>query len=129
MRSLRKDEFKMDKITSRHFDEMDRMYDSLSKLEPGTDEYEKLLSQIMKAEDRKIEIDKLNDARQESKSKNEDAAKERKIRIALGIAPLIVTPVIDLLCKRNLTKVIGKIEQMEIFTSTPGRSISSWFRK
>ena len=129
MRSLRKDEFKMDRITSRHFDEMDRMYDSLSKLEPGTDEYEKLLSQIMKAEDRKIEIDKLNDARQESKSKNEDAAKERKIRIALGIAPLIVTPVIDLLCKRNLTKVIGKIEQMEIFTSTPGRSISSWFRK
>ena len=119
----------MDKITSRHFDEMDRMYDSLSKLEPGTDEYEKLLSQIMKAEDRKIEIDKLNDARQESKSKNEDAAKERKIRIALGIAPLIVTPVIDLLCKRNLTKVIGTIEQMEIFTSTPGRSISSWFRK
>lgn len=118
----------MKEINEMHVKEMKRMYSSLSKLEPGTDEYDKLLSQIMKAEDRRLEVDKIESANCESENKNKEARKNRLIQIGTFSAGLLIPPIIDLICKRNLTKLIGTVEQMETFTTTPGRSISGWFR-
>jgi hypothetical protein len=106
---------------NRHDEELNRMYDILATCEPGTDEYERVLNEIMKAKEGEAEILKIEDARKEAKI-------DTKIKVGIFIAGLIVTPVIDTLCKRSLAKFIGTVEQMETFTSTPGRSMSSWFK-
>lgn len=111
----------MTKLEKRHEDELNRMYDRLEALQPGTDEYAAVLSEIMKARNGENEAKRLKHDR--------DSAKvDQYVKIGLFVGGLILTPVIDTLCKRNLTKYIGTIEQMETFTSSPGRSISSWFR-
>lgn len=106
---------------NRHDEELNRMYDILSTCEPGTDEYDRVLSEIMKAKEGEAEILKIEDARKEAKIDN-------KIKLSIFIAGLIATPIIDTLCKRSLAKFIGTVEQMETFTSTAGRSMSSWFK-
>lgn len=39
----------MDKMMKRHDEELNRMYDKLNELEPGSDAYEKMLAEIAKA--------------------------------------------------------------------------------
>lgn len=111
----------MANIETRHEKVMAKLYDKLETLEPGTDEYEKVLGEIMKAMEGKNEIARIEDARN-------DAKKDRVIKVGTFIAGLALTPAIDYFAKKGLAKFIGTIEQMECFTSTPGRSINSWFR-
>lgn len=90
--------------------ELNRMYDKLATLEPGTEEHEKVLEEILKAETNKTE------------------KKEVNLKLVSIVAGIALTPVLDTLCKRYLAGFIGKVEQMETFVTSPGRSISSWFR-
>lgn len=118
----------MDEIHERQDAELNRLYDKLNTLEPGTDEYEKLLSEITKAttvrnENRKIEI-----AETEAKTCKSNAKKDIAIKVATIVTGVLLTPVIDYALKRSMVNVIGKVEQMETFTSTAGRSMSSWFK-
>lgn len=106
---------------NRHEQVLNRLYDKLENLEPGTDEYDKVLGEITKVMDGQAELIRIEDARS-------DAKKERVIKVGTFIAGLALTPAIDYLAKKGLAKFIGTIEQMETFTSTPGRSIGSWFR-
>lgn len=111
----------MKALKVRHQAELNRMYDKLETLEPGTEEYDAVLADIMKAkagenERYKIEVE------------HDTARKDLAIKVGIFVGGLVLTPTIDLLCKRNLAKYIGTVEQMETFTSMAGRSISSWFR-
>lgn len=129
----------MDKIIDRHDEVLDRLYSELEKLQPGTDEYEKVLTEVTKAAITRNEFKKMDIAEAEAKNsksvaeaetKNSKSAanKELAIKIVTIVAGVALTPVIDLACKRSLARFIGTVEQMETFTSTPGRSMSSWFR-
>lgn len=100
----------MNDLKKRQDAELTRMYDKLGTLEPGTDDHEKVLDQIQKVEKDKTE------------------KKEVNLKVVSLAAGLALTPVVDTLCKRYLAGFIGKVEQMEYFTSSPGKSISSWFR-
>ena len=100
----------MKDVKNRSEVELNRMYDTLKNLEPGTEEYEKVLGEILKVENSKKE------------------KKEVNLKVASIAAGIVLTPVVDTLCKRYLAGFIGKVEQMEYFTSSPGKSISSWFR-
>lgn len=108
-------------IENKHEKELNRMYDRLATLEPGTEEYEKVLTEIMKARDGEIELKKIESDRKSAKTDN-------WIKIGTFVVGLIAAPLIDLGVKKSLTKYIGTIEQMDTFTSTPGRSMSGWFR-
>lgn len=107
----------MDKIQKRHDEELNRMYDKLNELEPGSEAYEKMLAEIAKA----------TTVRNESKKVGNEK-KDLAIKIGTVAAGVLITPMIDYICKRSLAGFIGKVEQMETFTSTPGRSIGSWFK-
>lgn len=98
------------KKQNRHEVELNRMYDELAKLKPGTEEYEKLLETIHKAEACKKD------------------KKEIDIKLVTFAGSVLLVPVIDTVCKKNLAKYIAKIEEFDTFTSSAGRSISSWFR-
>jgi hypothetical protein len=111
----------MNELKNRHDAELNRMYNKLGALEPGSEEYEKVLSAIMKAKTGENEIIKIE-------ADKEAAKRDMVIKIGTFTAGLVLAPVIDTLCKRSLAKFIGTVEQMETFTSTPGRSMSSWFK-
>lgn len=111
----------MNELRSRHDAEMIRMYDKLKTLEPGSEEYEKVLSMLMKAKAGESELAKIE-------ADKETANRDLWVKIGMFTAGLVMTPVIDTLCKGRLVKLIGTVEQMETFTSTPGRSMSSWFK-
>lgn len=111
----------MNTLKKRHDAELHRMYDKLGTLEPGSEEYDQVLSEIMKAKGGEIDLIKIE-------ADKEAARKDLMIKIGTFTAGLLLAPVIDTLCKRSLAKYIGTIEQMETFTSTPGRSMSSWFK-
>lgn len=107
----------MDKMMKRHDEELNRMYDKLNELEPGSEAYEKMLAEIAKATTVRNESKKIG-------NENKDLA----IKIGTVAAGVFITPVIDYVLKRSLAGFIGKVEQMETFTSTPGRAIGSWFK-
>ncbi len=100
----------MKEMKNRQDVELNRMYDKLETLEPGTEEHEKVLDEIQKVE------------------KNKTEKKEVNLKVVSLAAGLALTPVVDTLCKRYLAGFIGKVEQMEYFNTSPGKSISSWFR-
>lgn len=108
-------------IENKHEKELNRLYDTLAELEPGTDEYKAVMDEIVCARNGEVDLKRLELDREQAK-------KDNWIKVAIFVGGLIAGPVIDLVCKRNLTKYIGTIEQMETFTSTPGRSMSGWFR-
>lgn len=109
----------MNKKVSRHEVEMDRLYDHLEKLEPGTEEYDKVLSALTKARESEIEVSKVN------ANKYDLAIKIGSIALATFVAPALTYGL-----NRSMVKYIGKIEQMEIFTSTAGkRMIPDFFKR
>ena len=61
-------------------------------------------------------------------SDRKTAEKDQYIRIATFAAGLILAPILETVCKRELARFIGTVEQMEYFTSSAGKSISGWFR-
>ena len=107
-------------IETRHEKELNRMYDRLESLDPGTEEHDKVLGEIMKARAGENDLKKIESDRNAAKTENWIKA------ITFGVG-LIVAPLIDLGVKKSLTKYIGTIEQMDTFTSTPSRGMSSWF--
>ena len=107
----------MDKMRKRHDEELNRMYDKLNELEPGSEAYEKIRAEIAKATILRKKKKKIG-------NENKDLA----IKIGTVAAGVFITPVIDYVLKRSLAGFIGKVEQMETFTSTPGRAIGSWFK-
>lgn len=103
---------------NRHEVEMNRLYDYLAKLEPGTEEYDKVLSELNKARESEIEVSKVN------VNKYDLVIKVGSIALTAFVVPLITHGL-----NRSMVKHIGKIEQMEIFTSTAGKKMIPDFFK
>ena len=98
-----------------------RLQNRLKELDPGSDEYDAVQEELLKAMNVANEMVKIDDARKGAKV-------DTTIRIMTFMGGLVLTPVITTVCQRNLAKFIGTVEQMETFTSSAGRSLSSWFR-
>ena len=79
------------------------------------------------AEKERFEAEKAEHIRKEEFEK-EEAIKSRYVQIGIFAAGLIITPIAEYIVKGALASKIGKIEQFETYTSSAGRSISSWFR-
>ena len=110
-----------DAIEARYEVEIHRLQDELKSLTPGTDEYKAVHEELLKALEVMNETTKIEDSRRGAKT-------DTVVKVTTFAAGLVLTPVITTFCQRSLAKFIGTIEQMETFTSTPGRSMSSWFR-
>lgn len=107
------------KKINRHEAEMNRLYDSLATLEPGTEEYDKVLAALTKARESEIEIKKVNASKQ-----------DLVIKVGSIVLATFVAPALTYGLNRSMVKYIGKIEQMEIFTSTAGkRMIPDFFKR
>lgn len=102
-------------------DELARLFTALKLYEAGSKEYEAIRSQISALLNDRNNTLKLEHETKKSKTEN-------KIKIGCFVGTLILTPIIDLCVKSILIRKIGTIEQMETFTSTPGRSIANWFK-
>lgn len=99
------------KITRREA-ELNRLYDKLNTLEPGTEEYKKVMEETIKIETAIHEHEQI---------------KSGKVDLTIKIVGIAATTVALPLIKYGLNYLmvgrIGKIEQMETFTSTGGRKI------
>ena len=111
----------MDAIEARYEVEVHRLQDTLKTLDPGTEQYEAVHQELLKALEVLNETTKIEDSRRGAKT-------DTVVKVATFAAGLVLTPVITTVCQKHLAKFIGTIEQMDTFTSTPGRSMSSWFR-
>lgn len=102
----------MKKKINRREMELNRLYDKLNQLEPGTDEYKNVMEELIKVE---------------NATNNIDQAKANKLDLAIKIGSVIATtialPLIKYGLNRKMVKHIGTIEQMETFVSTAGRKM------
>ena len=110
-----------DAIEARYEVEVHRLQDELKSLTPGTDEYKAVHEELLKALEVMNETTKIEDSRRSAKT-------DTVVKVTTFAAGLVLTPLVTTFCQQHLAKFIGTIEQMETFTSTPGRSMSSWFR-
>jgi hypothetical protein len=106
------------KKVNRHEEEMNRLYDHLSKLQPGTEEYDKVLAELTKAKESEIEIKKIGVNKH-----------DLIIKVGSIVLTTFVVPVLTYGLNRSMVKHIGTIEQMETFTSTAGRKMIPDFFK
>ena len=109
-------------------DEIRDEIETLSKMEVGTEGYEKTVNGLTKLMDRAIEMDKLENE-QEEKEKNreietelktqqlEDEKKDRKVRNAISIAGIIIPTLVTIWG----TKASFKFEQEGTVTTIMGR--------
>ena len=109
-------------------DEIRDEIEALSKMEVGTEGYEKTVNGMTKLMDRAIEMDKLENE-QEEKEKNreietelktqqfEDEKKDRKVRNAISIAGIIIPTLVTIWG----TKASFKFEQEGTVTTIMGR--------
>lgn len=100
----------MKKKINRREDELNRLYNKLDTLEPGTEEYNKVLEEVIKVE---------NVANEGNQTKSNKI--DLWIKIGGIVATTIAVPLIKYGLNRSMVKHIGTIEQMETFTSTAGR--------
>lgn len=88
------------------------------------DQKSKAFKEAMEAVDRLNEMNKIENA---NAGKN-----EKRLEVAIKVVEVAAMPImlklIDLGCHKSLINTIGRIEQMEAFTSTPGRAISKMFK-
>ena len=110
-----------DAIEARYEVEIHRLQDELKSLTPGTDEYKAVHEELLKALEVMNETTKIEDSRRSAKT-------DTVVKVTTFAAGLVLTPVLTTFCQKHLAKFIGTIEQMETFTSSAGRSMSSWFR-
>lgn len=96
--------------------ELSYLFIELKRFDPSTDEYAKVRAQISAIIKDQIE---LNKASLEAKN----AKKERIIKWTQVGGGIILTPIIGYFINRKLIRVVGEVEQMEIFTTTPGKKI------
>ena len=109
-------------------DEIRDEIETLSKMEVGSEGYEKTVNGLTKLMDRAIEMDKLENE-QEEKEKNreietelktqqlEDEKKDRKVRNAISIAGIIIPTLVTIWG----TKASFKFEQEGTVTTIMGR--------
>ena len=108
-------------IKAKYEAEVSRLQEELSKQMPGTEEYNAVQSELMKAMEVMNEMVKIDDARKGAKV-------DTTVKVMTFTVGLVATPIITTVCQKHLAKFIGTVEQMETFTSMPGRAMSSWFR-
>ena len=101
--------------------EITRLQEDLMDKMPGTEEYDAVQEELLKAMEVLNEMAKVDDARKGAKV-------DTTIRVVTFVGGLVLAPVITTVCQKHLAKFIGTVEQMETFTSMPGRAMSSWFR-
>lgn len=107
------------KKETRHEEEVKRLYDYLATLQPGTEEYNNVLTMLTKIRESETSINKVD------MEKIDMAIKVGSIVLATFAAPLLTYGL-----NRSMVKYIGKVEQMEIFTSTAGkRMIPDFFKR
>lgn len=112
----------------------ERLESSLSIGEAFSEESKQTFREAMEATDRYIALEKIK-AEEREKEKNreferdkfESDKKDKVFDKALRVAEVVAVPLIVLGVKqvfdiRNI-KLIGKVEQMETFVSTPGKKI------
>lgn len=96
--------------------ELNYLFIELKRFDPSTDEYAKVRAQISAIIKDRIEIEKAS-------NEQKNAKKERVIKYIQVGGGIILTPIIGYFINRKLIKVVGEVEQMEIFTTTPGKKI------
>lgn len=101
--------------------------------DPGDEKGDKAFEQGMAAAKEYTELTEANAKHEEELAREENRLREAKRdRWVKGIeigATVLAVPLIGLACNRNFAKFVGRdIEQFEIFTSTPGRSLSKMFK-
>jgi hypothetical protein len=101
--------------------EIRRLQDELTACEPGTDAYNAVQTELLKAMEVMNEMVKIDHARKGAKV-------DTAMRVATFVGGVILTPAVTYCFQKKLAKFIGTVEQMETFTSMAGRSMSSWFR-
>ena len=101
--------------------EVQRLQKELKELTPGSDKYHAVQEALLAA------MNVLNEMAKEENSRK-GAKTDAILRAVTFIGGLVGTPIITYCCQKRLAKFIGTVEQMETFTTMPGRSISSWFR-
>lgn len=74
-------------------------------------------------EERKMEREEAREAECQKKQRRHDIMLKG---IEIG-AMVLVAPLIKHICNRSNIKLIGQVEQMEMFTSTPGRTLGKMF--
>lgn len=99
--------------------------------------------QAMEAAEKQIELDKVDttywqhsenlekekeEYLQEAEFKKDESEKNRKVQFITFTAGLVITPIVEVICKTIYANKICKLEQFETFTTSAGRGISSWFR-
>lgn len=86
----------------------------------------------MKAVEKGIDLEKLDDARWEQIEKMKASEKESNrnliVRVAEIATAVIVAPVIEVGCKKAFAKVICAFEKDGTFVTTAGRSLSGLFK-
>ena len=98
----------------------DRLESSLSKgLDP--EEKKQAFKEAMEAMDRKTELEKIESAKTEQKT-------NRFVKVIEVAAVPVGLLTIENLFKFKFMKNVCHFEKDYTFTTTPGRSLSSWFR-
>lgn len=96
-----------------------------SEWEPGTEEHDKAFKEAMNAIDRCIELDKMEDKKKEQKDNK--VVKYIEV-IAIPVGLVLLKGAFDFATKWYFAKKVCNFEKEYTFTTTPGRSISSWFK-
>lgn len=111
----------MDSLNTLREQELIKLYQKLDTIDVLDDEYEVVLGRIHILEgDNQKAIETVNAA--------DNAVKDRQSRwLTFGVG-LVAAPVIDTIAKTFLASKICKMEQFDSFTSSAGKSISSWFK-
>lgn len=108
-----------------------RLNDALEK-GVGSDEGKLAFEEAMKAVDREIELEKLEESRKDRteniKVKSDEAKKDRIVRFIEIGALMVAVPIVDTICKRSYAKLICNFEKDYTFTTTAGRQLSGLFR-
>ena len=102
----------MKKKLARRETELNRLYDKLNELEPGTEEYKKVMEEVVKVE---------------ATIRENEVTRSNKVDLVIKIvgiaATTIAVPLIKYGLNRKMVRHIGTVEQMETFVSSAGRTL------
>lgn len=112
-------------------------------LKPGDENCSEAFKQAMEATKVYVDITKTDDAHMEElekleleKTKQEEERKFKK-RASIGdrvmktveiIGVVVITPIITYKCNEKLVEIISKLEEFEVWKTTPGKSLSKMFK-
>lgn len=92
----------------------------------GSEEHKLFMKEAMEAMDRMIEMEKLEESRKE---KREEMKWNRILKGAEIGATILLVPTMNYLFNMKFAKQICTFEKDYSFTTTPGRTLGSLFRK